>query len=167
MESMHPARWYLKATPTDFKPYEDLTITAVILVSLPNSGPNMVHTFSLAGACIYVFKISSDFTSTSQSYSHYLSKHNTGIHDSCWCICHVFSCHKPSLTSEVLNFDIHYHMTLHKLDAYECFLLIWKDLKCHFDILKLFRYSFCLYGIAILGIQGKDCSTVSRSSMPN
>ena len=39
---MHFAWWLLKAAPADFRPYNALTITDVLLVSLSNSGPKVV-----------------------------------------------------------------------------------------------------------------------------
>ena len=62
---MHLARWLQKAMPANFKPYKALMITADLLASLPNSGPNMIHTFSVTGACTYAFKMLPNLTSRS------------------------------------------------------------------------------------------------------
>ena len=43
--------------------HPSLTITAVLLTSLPNSGPNKVHTFSVKSSQTHVFKMPADFTS--------------------------------------------------------------------------------------------------------
>ena len=48
---MHNAIWLLTAAPADFRQYRALRITAVFLASLPNSGPKVVHTYSVSSAC--------------------------------------------------------------------------------------------------------------------
>ena len=64
-DSMHIARWLLKAALVDIRPYRALTITAVFLASFLNSGPNIVHTFSVTGDCTYALKILPNLTSRS------------------------------------------------------------------------------------------------------
>ena len=60
---MKEARCARNAAPALFSPYRALTIMAVLPASGPNSGPRIVHTFSVSGAVIYALSTSPTLTS--------------------------------------------------------------------------------------------------------
>ena len=62
---MQSARWFLKLAPDDAKPYNALTMIAVLRLSSPNLVPNVVCTFSEHGTARYAFCIPDVFTSRS------------------------------------------------------------------------------------------------------
>ena len=59
---MQSARWFLKLAPEDAKPYNALTVIAVLPLFSPNSVPSVVCTFSEHEAVRYSFCISDVFT---------------------------------------------------------------------------------------------------------
>jgi hypothetical protein len=66
---MNSAKWFLKAAPSDFKPYRALTMSARFTASSPNPGSSTVQTFSVSGAVSYEFSISAILTSNSFKYA--------------------------------------------------------------------------------------------------
>ncbi len=62
---MKEARCAQHAEPALFTPYRALTIRAVLLALVPNSGPRIVHTFLVIRAVIYALSTSLNFTSRS------------------------------------------------------------------------------------------------------
>ena len=108
----------------DFRPYKAPMITAVLLASLPNSGPNLVHTFfccrhlniSIQDVAPLHLKIIEG--SNHQGNSHCLSRHCADVLNKSQCLGHMASCHKPGLSSEILHFDVKHHVTSYKLVAY-------------------------------------------------
>ena len=64
-DSMHLTRCLLKVATADFRPYKALTITAVFLASLSNSGPKVVHTFFVTVVSTWAFKMLPDLASRS------------------------------------------------------------------------------------------------------
>ena len=62
---MQFARWFLKLAPDDAKPYNALTMIAILPLCSPNSVANVAYTFSEHGAVSYAFCISDVFTSRS------------------------------------------------------------------------------------------------------
>ena len=120
---LHNPESIQQAAHADFRPYNVLTISAVLPASLPNSELNTRHTFFIIGAQSYAFKMSAHYTPMSLSAAMTntimtVSSNYANICNSCWHFGHMTSCFKPSHTCEVLHFDVKHHMATHKLVAY-------------------------------------------------
>ena len=67
--SMKSLRWFLKSINADFITLRDLlTIYSIPILSDPNSAPNTIKLFSVAGSVRYVFCISSARISSTFKY---------------------------------------------------------------------------------------------------
>ena len=125
---MKLAQWLLQVSQSGWRPWNVVTMSAVLSVTLPNSEPSMVHTLSNKNARTYAFKMSAPNHS---SFLHKLLLRK---------ICHVVICHQPSFLSEVLDLGIKDHITFDKLVSKGNLFAIWKYFKWnHFFSLQIWH----------------------------
>ena len=141
-------------------------------MSSSNLRPKIVHIFSVTSTYTYIFKMSCDFTSKSLSAVIInailtVSLDTASISDGLWCLDHEASSSKPSLQSEVFHFDVEYHTASHKLITYVRSGSLWKDFKCHSDIVHLFWIASVLKIFSFLASMARASSAVLGTFIPN